>query len=766
MRKGLVGGCIVAALVFGAGNAAAAIRVTTTKDETIAGDGTCSLREAVQTASGLPSPDCPGAAASGVTTIALPAGHYRLSLGSELDLGGDIAIVGGKGDPSQTVIDAALHSRALLTEGTASLSRLTVTGGRAAQPGPTGAPGGGIDNVGTLALSNVVVTDNASGDGARGRDGSTGGTCTPGTDGGNGGDGGGIFNDGTLTMTRVTVSGDQTGDGGRGGDGGGRSGPGQTGCSGGDGGSAGSGAGVYSDGPLTVNQSRITGNATGNGGAGGAGGQAASGGAAGSGGSGGDGAGITSSLQGEALTVLASTITGNLGGNGGGGGSGGPGANPGSGAAGGDGGLGGRGGGLFSDARLGATSSVTDSTIAQNVAGDGGYGGSGGAGNGTGRTGGAGGNAANGSGGGGIYADAGPVNLIADTLAGDLAGEGGGPGAGGTGQNSASSGTPGTAGSGGSGGAIVVGSAMMNVLASVSEQDTLVAASLPENCSGDVTDAGGNLSFPDTSCPAEVTSDPQLGPLQDNGGPTPTMSLAPSSPAINQIPASGAGCPSTDQRNVVRPQPRNGDCDIGAYEFARPVCRPLADATAMGRALRVSLDCGDPSGLALKYRIGRRPTHGSLGTLDAAAGKVTYTPRPGFVGKDSFTYRAANANGTATAQTVTITVLRAPPVLSAARLARTSFRAASGTQLHFTLSATAALTITITHKDGKPAGAMTFAHEPPGQDTVPLRGEVGEHLLAPGAYRAKLVASNAGGHSGVTVLPFTIASASDSRSGR
>ncbi len=445
MRKGLVGGCIVAALVFGAGNAAAAIRVTTTKDETIAGDGTCSLREAVQTASGLPSPDCPGAAASGVTTIALPAGHYRLSLGSELDLDGDIAIVGGKGDPSQTVIDAALHSRALLTEGTASLSRLTVTGGRAAQRGPTGAPGGGIDNVGTLALSNVVVTDNAS---------------------------------------------------------------------------------------------------------------------------------------------------------------------------------------------------------------------------------------------------------------------------------------------------------------------------------GDVTDAGGNLSFPDTSCPAEVTSDPQLGPLQDNGGPTPTMSLAPSSPAINQIPASGAGCPSTDQRNVVRPQPRHGDCDIGAYEFARPVCRPLADATAMGRALRVSLDCGDPSGLALKYRIGRRPTHGSLGTLDAAAGKVTYTPRPGFVGKDSFTYRAANANGTATAQTVTITVLRVPPVLSAARLARTSFRAASGTQLHFTLSATAALTITITHKNGKPAGAVTFAHEPPGQDTVPLRGEVGEHLLAPGAYRAKLVASNAGGHSGVTVLPFTIAPASDSRSGR
>ncbi len=174
MRKGLVGGFIVAAVALGAGNAAAAIKVNTTKDETIAGNGTCSLREAVQTASGIPSPDCLGAAASGVTTIALPAGHYRLSLGSELDLDGDIAIVGGKSDPSQTIIDAALHSRALLTEGTASVSRLTVTGGRSAQPGPTGAPGGGIENEGTLALTGVVITGNASGDGARGRDGTTG----------------------------------------------------------------------------------------------------------------------------------------------------------------------------------------------------------------------------------------------------------------------------------------------------------------------------------------------------------------------------------------------------------------------------------------------------------------------------------------------------------------------------------------------------------------------------------------------------------------
>lgn len=60
-----------------------------------------------------------------------------------------------------------------------------------------------------------------------------------------------------------------------------------------------------------------------------------------------------------------------------------------------------------------------------------------------------------------------------------------------------------------------------------------------------------------------------LGPLQDNGGPTKTHALLPGSPAI------GAGntdvCKFTpvnnrDQRNVTRLS--DGKCDIGAYEVA------------------------------------------------------------------------------------------------------------------------------------------------------------------------------------------------------
>ena len=65
-----------------------------------------------------------------------------------------------------------------------------------------------------------------------------------------------------------------------------------------------------------------------------------------------------------------------------------------------------------------------------------------------------------------------------------------------------------------------------------------------------------------------IDTDPQLSPLQDNGGPTQTMMPLPGSPAIDR--ANAAYCPSTDQRGVARPVDGDGDgtpaCDIGAVE--------------------------------------------------------------------------------------------------------------------------------------------------------------------------------------------------------
>jgi len=81
--------------------------------------------------------------------------------------------------------------------------------------------------------------------------------------------------------------------------------------------------------------------------------------------------------------------------------------------------------------------------------------------------------------------------------------------------------------------------------------------------------AGFNLDS-DHSCGLALATDqsgtnPMLGPLAHNGGPTETEALLPGSPAIDGggLPAT-AGCPPVDQRGASRPF--GPACDVGAYE--------------------------------------------------------------------------------------------------------------------------------------------------------------------------------------------------------
>lgn len=64
------------------------------------------------------------------------------------------------------------------------------------------------------------------------------------------------------------------------------------------------------------------------------------------------------------------------------------------------------------------------------------------------------------------------------------------------------------------------------------------------------------------TCLGVITTDPMLGALQDNGGPTQTMMLTAGSSAIDA--GYNPTCAATDQRGVPRPQGVN--CDIGAVE--------------------------------------------------------------------------------------------------------------------------------------------------------------------------------------------------------
>ena len=78
--------------------------------------------------------------------------------------------------------------------------------------------------------------------------------------------------------------------------------------------------------------------------------------------------------------------------------------------------------------------------------------------------------------------------------------------------------------------------------------------------------SGGHNLLQDGSCNPTandlIVGDAQIGSLADNGGPTLTHALLPSSQAINA--ADDAVCPATDQRGVTRPQ--GAHCDIGSYE--------------------------------------------------------------------------------------------------------------------------------------------------------------------------------------------------------
>lgn len=105
-------------------------------------------------------------------------------------------------------------------------------------------------------------------------------------------------------------------------------------------------------------------------------------------------------------------------------------------------------------------------------------------------------------------------------------------------------------------------------------RSTILANANNSNCAvgatGVMTSAGFNLDSGNT-CGLNGASDlantnPLLGALTNNGGPTLTHALPFGSPAINA--SVNIGCPATDQRGVSRPQ--GVRCDIGAYEAFLP----------------------------------------------------------------------------------------------------------------------------------------------------------------------------------------------------
>jgi len=207
---------------------------------------------------------------------------------------------------------------------------------------------------------------------------------------------------------------------------------------------------------------------------------------------------------------------------------------------------------------------------------------------------------------------------------------------------------------------------------------------------GTVTSLGYNLSSYDASAFLNATgdqnsTDPVLGPLQDNGGPTFTHKLLSGSPAIDAGDPSFTPPPNYDQRGPGFSRVVNGRIDIGAFELQSgppPTPTPTSACTPpptppspcnqpplatddfygmnQGSALSVPIpgvlaNDSDPDEDTLTVALVTGPAHAISFQLNPN-GSFSYTPPAYFHGEDSFTYRANDGTASSGVATVHITV--------------------------------------------------------------------------------------------------------------
>ncbi|MCB9895769.1 MAG: hypothetical protein H6839_15085 [Planctomycetes bacterium] len=563
--------------------------------------------------------------ASGATVIVDANGvdrvfHFNNGVNAPITLSG-FTIQGGVAVDDGTTGGEG-RGGAILKEGAGSLNmqNMVVSGNTAkGADGVDGMPGGPAANgtAGTsggnglggglyLASGNVNVTGgNWAGNAASGGKGGNGGAGGPqaGVTAGNGGDGafggnghgGAVYlAGGQLTIDAAQVSSNSAsgGDGGDGGDGGAAQGfPGNGGTA--FFGGAGRGGAFYvNSGTLMIDTSTLDQNAAagGVGGIGGAGG----GGITGTSGRAGQVGANGGSAQGGAIfgasgtvSITDSTISNCTadGGDGGSGGDGGTGVNGGNGGAGGLGGFGHSAGVFVQNASI----TILQSTLSGNSAqgGDGGDGGDGGTAIAVGGNGGVGGGAGQ-SRGGAIYVRGTSITIQNSTVAASAA-TSAAPGAGG-----ASGGGGGSPGSGGAASSSIGGGTFEDASSGAATNAT--STIFADNTAASNPDAGGTLNA--TNCLIEngvtpssgsgnVTgTDPALGSLQNNGGPTLTHAIAGGSAARNA--GSNPQSLTTDQRGTGFTRDDGSGVDIGAYEFNGTALTNPPTVSDPGAAIRVN----------------------------------------------------------------------------------------------------------------------------------------------------------------------------------
>ncbi len=215
-----------------------------------------------------------------------------------------------------------------------------------------------------------------------------------------------------------------------------------------------------------------------------------------------------------------------------------------------------------------------------------------------------------------------------------------------------------------------LGGALTGSNPSIVLRNTIVANGTGGNCGAGIIDGGGNLSD-DASCGFTAATSlnstlAQLGPLQNNGGPTQTMAPQTGSPAIDQgvnalaTDVSGAAL-TTDQRGAGFPRisPSGGTVDRGAFEVtAAPPPPPPPPTLVLSTCPAATAQVGTAYNSGLAATGGTPPntfsvSAGSLPgglTINATSGAISGTPTA--AGTFAFTAQVIDA-GTPTAQSST-----------------------------------------------------------------------------------------------------------------
>ncbi len=161
--------------------------------------------------------------------------------------------------------------------------------------------------------------------------------------------------------------------------------------------------------------------------------------------------------------------------------------------------------------------------------------------------------------------------------------------------------------------------------------------------------AGGTIST--TGSGSLSMSNPELGPLQNNGGPGMQTQLpAAGSPALG----AGSSCPDTDERGVARPA---DGCDLGAIEVT-PVAPPTAQITApadnetfaLEQSVQTTFSCIGQVMTSCTDSTGASGSSGILhGTLDTST-----------TGPHIYTVTATSSDGQSATESISYTVAGAP----------------------------------------------------------------------------------------------------------